>query len=143
MSSSKKTSSICRVAVGIIINQSQILIAERPSHTTYPGLWEFPGGKIEVNETQEQALTRELFEEVGIHVVSSHPLITTHYSIDNRTVTLEVSLVLNYQGEPYGKEGQIIRWVATEELTNYQFPPANTIIVAELQKQSIFSSTHL
>ena len=59
----------CNVVVGIIINnKNEVLIALRPLHVVQPGVWEFPGGKVEPNETLENALIREFFEEIGIAI---------------------------------------------------------------------------
>lgn len=121
---------LVRVAVGVLCDQAgRILIALRPSHKHQGDLWEFPGGKIEVGETVENALSRELFEELGVTVQHSVPLISVPFSYPDKKVVLEVREVLAFDGEPRGAEGQPIRWVTKSELGSYKFPEANAPIV--------------
>lgn len=124
------------VAVGVILNTEQeILIALRPEHRHQGGLWEFPGGKVEADENVEQALDRELFEELGLRVTASRPLIEIRHDYTDKSVLLDVWWVDRFSGQPQGKEGQPIRWVAFNELDNYAFPQANKAIVAAIQSQ--------
>lgn len=128
---------LVHVAVGVVINTDcQVLIALRPAHASLAGLWEFPGGKIEANETVVQALKRELFEEVGIEVLETEALMTTEYvdDISSRKILLDVHQVLSYKGTPYGKEGQEIRWVHPETLKELRVPPANHLIVKKVME---------
>jgi mutator mutT protein len=119
-----------RVAVGVVRDgEGRVLIALRPSHKHQGDLWEFPGGKIEAGESCEAALERELFEELGITVRRSLPLIGVPFHYPDKKVFLEVREVVSFEGEPHGKEGQPLRWVPTHELSQYNFPAANTPIV--------------
>ncbi len=127
---------IIRVAVALIINQNkEILIAKRSKDQHQGNKWEFPGGKVEENETSEEALHREILEELGIEVQSSSEMISiTHEYIEenpknNKTVILDVFDVRKWQGEPKGVEGQPIRWITVSEIDNYEFPIANVEIV--------------
>lgn len=122
------------VAVGVISNpQGEVLIAQRPAHTMYgAGLWEFPGGKIESQESIFAALQRELLEEIGIHVLSAEPWFDLEHAYSNRTVHLHNWFVRQFSGEPYGAEGQVIRWVRTNELSQYEFPEGNRLIIDKL-----------
>ena len=121
------------VAVGLVFNEhGQILIAQRPAHTSHPGFWEFPGGKIESGETAEQGLVRELQEEVGITPLIYTALKEVPYDYATKKVLLKVFRIESFEGEPYGAEGQVIRWVNIAELKDYQFPAANKIIMSEL-----------
>lgn len=95
--------------------------------------WEFPGGKIEADETPVQALKRELLEETGIEVVSATPYDTVDHTYDDLRVTLHFFIVDGWKGEPYGREGQPQRWVPQQELQAEEFPPANVDIVARLK----------
>ncbi|SFN17585.1 8-oxo-dGTP diphosphatase [Izhakiella capsodis] len=122
-----------QVAVGIIRNvHGEIFLTRRPPTSHMANRWEFPGGKIEVNETAQQALVRELQEETGIVVTHFTPydLVDHHYS--DLRVTLHFFVVEGWQGEPYGREGQPQRWVTQRELVADEFPPANHSIVARL-----------
>jgi 8-oxo-dGTP diphosphatase len=118
------------VAVGIVFNEDQkILIAQRPSHTSHPGFWEFPGGKIEANEIPEEALIRELNEEVGITPKEYDFLKKVSYDYETKKVLLWVYKITKFTGNAYGAEGQIVQWVDKSELQHYQFPAANKIIL--------------
>lgn len=119
-----------RVAVGVVRDgEGRVLIALRPSHKHQGDLWEFPGGKIEAGESCEAALERELFEELGITVRRSIPLIGIPFHYPDKKVFLDVREVVSFDGESHGKEGQPLRWVPIQELSNYTFPAANTPIV--------------
>lgn len=119
-----------RVAVGVIKNpQGQVLIALRDNARHQGGLWEFSGGKIETHETAQQALTRELKEELGIEVISATPLIAINHSYPDRAVELIVFLVDQFAGEPHSVEGQRIEWVNVQDLKHYAFPAANLPII--------------
>lgn len=123
-----------QVAVGVVKNQdNEVLITQRAVGADQGGLWEFPGGKLETNETSRQALKRELFEEVGIHVRSLLPLITISHQYPKKNVHLDVYLVTAYDGIALGKEGQPLRWVPVEELLEYAFPAANHAIIKAIQ----------
>jgi 8-oxo-dGTP diphosphatase len=119
-----------RVAVGVIKNpQGQVLIALRDNTRHQGGLWEFSGGKIESHETAEQALKRELKEELGIEVISATPLITINHDYPDKAVQLIVFLVEQFSGEAHSAEGQRIEWVNVQDLKHYAFPAANLPII--------------
>lgn len=125
------------VAVGIILNtDGQILLAKRPEHLHQGGKWEFPGGKVEQNETVTQALIRELKEEVALNVHSSEPFMALSYDYPDKQVLLDIHTVSDFTGEAQGLEGQQIVWVDKHELTHYDFPDANKPILAKLLVQN-------
>ena len=118
------------VAVGVIVNaQQQVLIAKRPQHAHQGGLWEFPGGKVEANESVFEALTREIKEEVGIDIQQAQALMMIEHDYGDKKVVLDVYLSTDFAGEANGLEGQEIAWVAKHELKNYAFPAANSAII--------------
>lgn len=124
------------VAVGIILNANgQILLAKRPEHLHQGGKWEFPGGKVELNETVTQALIRELKEEVALNVHSSEPFMALSYDYPDKQVLLDIHTVSHFTGEAQGLEGQQIAWVDKHDLTHYDFPEANKPILAKLLEQ--------
>lgn len=121
---------IVHVAVAVIQNKhGQILIAKRPEDSHQGGLWEFPGGKVEQNESVQQALSRELFEETGIKILDSEPLIRIHHCYTDKTVLLDVWCVVDFTGDAHGKEGQQVAWVSRDSLSEYTFPKANLPII--------------
>lgn len=122
------------VVAAVIRNaQQEVLLALRPSDKHMGGLWEFPGGKCEVGESPQQALARELHEELGIEIDHPQPLIQVRHDYPDLHVLLDVYEVSNFTGQAHGAEGQEVRWVAAHNLANYQFPAANRSIVTAAQ----------
>lgn len=121
------------VAVGVVIDaRDRILVAERPQHLHQGGLWEFPGGKVEVGELITDALRRELHEELAIEVLDAEPLIEVEHDYGDKHVLLDVWRVTAYRGEPEGREGQRWRWVERGLLETLEFPAANIAIIEAL-----------
>jgi 8-oxo-dGTP diphosphatase len=118
------------VAAGVVRDaDGRVLIARRLLNTHQGGLWEFPGGKLEPGETAEQALRRELREELDIEAVEASPLISIRHRYPDRSVRLSVWRVERFRGTPRGLQGQPIRWVAPDQLPGFEFPAANRPIV--------------
>lgn len=123
------------VAVGIIRNEfGEVLIAFRDQSKHQGGLWEFPGGKVEEDESVNAALSRELYEELNLQVLSSTPLILVEHDYGDKQVLLDVWQVDEFQGNLRGVEGQKINWVGLQELHNFEFPKGNLKIVSYLTK---------
>ena len=130
------------VAVGVItssneFNQTEYFLTKRLDNAHQGGKWEFPGGKVEKDETVAQALARELKEEVNIEVLSCQPLTIIDHDYGDKKVCLEVFIVDNYIGEPSAQEGQEQNWVALENFSTLDFPKANEAIIAELVALSL------
>ncbi len=124
---------IVHVAAAVIEREDgAVLLALRPANKHQGGLWEFPGGKVEVGESVQDALKRELKEELDIDVTRCSPLIRVHYDYPDKRVFLDVWRVTAFCGEPYGCEGQDVRWVGRQNLCDYEFPAANKPIVNAL-----------
>ena len=124
------------VAVGVICQGESILISQRQSHQVQAGLWEFPGGKLEIGETPEQALSRELQEELAIDVQDCLPLIDVWHDYIDYEVLLRVYMVKDFSGVACSREGQSISWVPRAQLNQYQFPEANQAIIAAINVES-------
>ncbi len=120
-----------RVAVALITDESQrILITQRAAHSPHGGFWEFPGGKLELNESPESALFREVAEEVGLDVLVYCYLGEVRHQYDGRHVTLYGYHVRQYKGNATCRESQTgLCWVDIENLVNYDFPAANQQLI--------------
>jgi 8-oxo-dGTP diphosphatase len=116
-------------AAAVFDTAGRVLIARRLAHVHQGGLWEFPGGKREPDETAFAALARELHEELGITVCHARPLIQVRHDYPDKSVLLDVWRVDRFEGEPRGCEGQPLSWVKPDELADYGFPAANIPIV--------------
>ncbi len=122
------------VAAAIVDEQQQVLLSQRHAQAEYGGFWEFPGGKVEAGESAEQALVRELREELGIRPLHYRPLITVPYPRpQGGRLWLQVFKVTHWSGTPAGLEGQPVQWVPLRDLRDRAFPPANHRIVSALQ----------
>lgn len=133
---------VLHVAVGVIVNtEHEVLISKRSSDAHQANRWEFPGGKIEQNESPEEALSRELKEELGIDVLASNFLNSIHYDYGDKFVCLHTYIINHFSGTPAGLEGQPVQWVKIDELQNYHFPDANVAIINALQLPYIIQIT--
>jgi len=136
------TDDIVHVAVAVIVNdKNQVLIAKRPDHVHQGGLWEFPGGKIEDGEAINQALIREIKEELDIVVSNPEPLIKIKHRYKDKTVLLDTQLIKKYTGNPVGAEGQAVKWKNISELNKLKFPAANKSIISALQLPDAYMIT--
>ena len=125
------------VVAAAILSQcsTQLFIAKRASQAHQGGLWEFPGGKKELGETPEQALARELEEEIGIAVKQMEPLIKLEHDYTDKLIELDVYTVTSFQGDPHGAEGQVTKWINISEIDDFEFPQANVPIIAALKSK--------
>lgn len=99
------------VAVGVLIaSGGDFLLTSRPEGKVYAGYWEFPGGKVEAGETIEQALRRELIEEIGIVIAAAHPWRTAVVDYPHALVRLNFCKVYEWTGELHMHEGQSFAW---------------------------------
>lgn len=121
------------MAVGVLRNgEGQVLLTRRHAQSHQGGLWEFPGGKVETGESLSTALQRELLEELGVEVEAHQHLIDIRHDYGDKRVWLDVHEVLSFSGQPTPREAQPMRWVAIEQLSDYEFPAANGPIVQAL-----------
>ena len=122
------------VAVAVLQkSDGSFLLAQRPQGKVYAGYWEFPGGKVEPGESVQQALVRELHEELGIKVITAYPWRTRGGADPHATVRLKFFRITHWQGEPHGLENQALRWQSPFDLTVAPMLPANIPILRALQ----------
>jgi len=124
---------VVHVAVGVIIREQQYFLTKRLNDAHQGGKWEFPGGKVENDESAAQALHRELQEEIAIDVLSCQPLIEISHDYGDKKVHLNVYLVDHFQQEPIAQEGQESAWFSLAELDELDFPEANKAIIDKLK----------
>jgi mutator protein MutT len=126
-----------QIGVAVIWNQTgQILIDRRKIAGTMGGLWELPGGKIELGETVEACILREIREELAIEITVGERLISIEHTYPTFHLTLTVHHCQHISGIPQPIESEEIRWVNIGDLNNYQFPAANIAIINALQNYS-------
>ena len=118
------------VVAGVIRDdRGRILVSRRHDDSHQGGLWEFPGGKLKLNEEPSAGLARELAEELGIRVKRAHPLVAVRHDYPDRTVLLDVWEIEEFEGDPAGLEQQPLRWVRPDELLQLEMPPADQPVV--------------
>lgn len=122
------------VVSGLLRRGDKILIAERPFGKPYSGYWEFPGGKIEPNESGYDALIRELHEELGITVNTANFLFDHEYTYPDKIVNLQLWDITDFSGEPHGKEEQTLSWVNLTEMKNFRLLEGNWPLVEKLKQ---------
>lgn len=123
------------VACALVDEDSRVLIAKRPVDKHMGGLWEFPGGKVEENETPEEAIIRELAEELGIDVTQSclAPLTFASHAYDKFHLLMPLFVCRQWNDEVEAKEGQELAWVRPNRLSGYEMPPADEPLKAMLR----------
>ena len=116
------------VTAGILRRGNQILLAQRPEEK-YKGLWEFPGGKIEVGESAEDCLKRELAEELAIECVVGELFQTTEWSRNDKVIVLHTFWISSFKGEPQLLEHKALKWVSPNDLSKEELLPADRPLV--------------
>ncbi len=114
--------------------RARILIARRPAGADMELLWEFPGGKIEPEETPEQALERELVEELNIKAACGETIYKETYEYPDKTVTLYFIEIASYTGKMEPLEHEELLWVYPKDMRKYEFPPADDDFISFLSQ---------
>ncbi|CCB67639.1 MULTISPECIES: 8-oxo-dGTP diphosphatase MutT [unclassified Hyphomicrobium] len=122
-------------AVALIDDDNRVLLAQRPEGKSMAGLWEFPGGKVEAGETPEDALCRELKEELDIELCRPclAPFNFASHAYEKFHLLMPLYLCRTWDGEICPREGQTIKWVRGIELSRYPMPPADEPLIPWLR----------
>ncbi|OCH14081.1 8-oxo-dGTP diphosphatase MutT [Aliivibrio sp. 1S128] len=122
------------IVAAVILNlkKDKIFITKRPDKAHKGGFWEFPGGKVEEGESAEQAIIRELNEEVGILSTELTIFESLNYDYPEKSLYFDFFTVTKFESEPYGKEGQQGLWVPITDLKHYSFPEANIPVLEKV-----------
>jgi 8-oxo-dGTP diphosphatase len=130
------------IVAGCLSNdRGEFLICQRPAHKSYPGEWEFPGGKLERGESSQDALKRELHEELGIQVTACRPLIRSRHAYPELAVELDTWLVSSFDGQVRSSEHPAIAWVRADELPQWKLLAADRPIVTALRLPACYAFT--
>ena len=123
------------VACALIDADNRILLAKRPEGKAMAGLWEFPGGKVEAGEMPEQALIRELREELAVETKAPclAPLTFASHEYDDFHLLMPLLICRRWWGMAQSKEGQELKWVRAEKLREYPMPEADLPLIPALQ----------
>ena len=122
------------VAAALIDADDRVLIAQRPEGKALAGLWEFPGGKLEAGERPEEALIRELREELGIIVKEAclAPLTFASFGYPDFHLLMPINVCRRWDGFVQSREGQALKWVRPRDLRQYPMPPADEPLIPAL-----------
>jgi 8-oxo-dGTP diphosphatase len=122
-------------AVAMIDIDGRVLIAQRPAGKPMAGLWEFPGGKVDPGETPEEALVRELREELGVETTGSclAPIAFASHGYETFHLLMPLYACRKWLGTPTPHEGQVLKWVELGMLSEYRMPPADIPLIAQLR----------
>ena len=123
------------VVAAVISRDGKILITRRLDTAHLPGLWEFPGGKVEPGETLKAALMREIREEIGLNVIVFDQCLSIEHEYPKKSVRLHFFHCAIVAGEPRAIQVADFSWVTPPELVTYPFPEADREIIARLQKR--------
>ena len=123
------------VSIALINNYDEVLIAKRPNNKHLAGFWEFPGGKVEKDETPENALIREVKEELNVNINYKciAPLSFSEFDYKNFHLLLLLYICRRWEGEPLTMEENELKWVKPSMLRNYKMPPADDSLIYCLQ----------
>lgn len=122
-----------QVAIGVIVRDGRVLVTRRGRQDQFEGMWEFPGGKLELNEGAQECLHRELDEELGISVTILARLAPLPHDYGELKVTLHPFVVGITSGEPEARESSELRWVTPSEMQAMKFPAASVPLVSQLE----------
>jgi mutator protein MutT len=130
---------LVEVAAGLIFRDGKLLITQRHADSHLGGLWEFPGGKRELDESFEHCLERELMEELGICVRVGELFESVTHSYPEKSVHLKFFLCKIESGEPKALGCAAVKWINKAELKDYEFPAADLRLLENLRISNLWS----
>ena len=131
-----ETKTVLVVACALVDADDRILLAQRPEDKAMAGLWEFPGGKVEPGETPEQAIIRELQEELGVETKEAclAPLTFASHSYADFHLLMPLFICRRWWGIAQSREGQALKWVRSQNLRDYPMPEADLPLIPVLRE---------
>ena len=125
---------VLRVVAAVIERDGKYLITQRRDEAVLPGLWEFPGGRVEEGETDEAALHREVLGRIGVEVEVGDRVAAREHTYDGYDVhlTMFACKLMKSAGEPHALSVKDVKWVGSGEFTEYKFPPADQATMDQL-----------
>jgi 8-oxo-dGTP diphosphatase len=122
-------------ACALIDADGRVLLSQRPEGKSMAGLWEFPGGKIETGESPEEAVIREMHEELGIEIPKPclAPFVFASHDYGDFHLLMPLFVCRKWNGIPVPQEGQKVKWVRMRDMRDYAMPPADEPLVAHLR----------
>ncbi len=132
----KNNPTLAVVAAALVDSEGRVLLQKRPTGKAMAGLWEFPGGKIDPGETPENALSRELMEELGIQVSPAdlQPACFASEPLGDRHLLLLLYLCRTWIGTPVAREADALLWCLPDEMRSLDMPPADLPLIDLLEK---------
>ena len=123
------------VVAVILVKKKSFLISKRPGSKIYSGFWEFPGGKVEINESLKSALKREINEELDISIYEKDMVIFESYTVNRRNIMLNLNFFFcqTWLGNISANEGQQLKWIRKNEIKNYKFLISNQRVLEKLK----------
>jgi mutator protein MutT len=129
------TPDIIAVSAGLVFRAGKLLITQRLAKDHLGGLWEFPGGKLEPGETYEISLVRELREELGIEVAVGELVETIEHDYPGKSVRLKFFRCRLLENEPQPLGCAAVAWITRDQLSQYEFPPADERLLEQIRRR--------
>tara|TARA_B100000686_G_scaffold171333_2_gene178600 strand:- start:248 stop:667 length:420 start_codon:yes stop_codon:yes gene_type:complete len=123
-----------KVAAALVFSEGKLLISQRKEEGHLGGLWEFPGGKLESNETYEACVIREACEELGVDIEVSYKFEEVAHQYTDKSVYIKFFICRLVKGRPKAIQCSCFRWVNRDELSKYNFPEADNIVISRLKE---------
>ena len=120
------------MAAGLVFKDGKLLIAKRPKRLHLGGMWEFPGGKLESDETYEMCLMREMNEELGVDIKVGYEFEEVLHQYSEKTALIKFFICSLFSGNPKAIQCSDFQWINRNDLARYDFPAADTKVVSRL-----------